>query len=77
MTRQEANLILVESLKEIVLKYPDLRFGQILVDFGIIRYISNTYDESLITIDPFNEESVTTLQNFKDRFNQLTNKDYE
>lgn len=77
MTRQEANLILVESLKEIVLKYPDLRFGQILVDFGIIRYISNTYDETLITIDPFNEESVTTLQNFKDRFNQLTNKDYE
>lgn len=77
MTRQEANLVLVESLKEIVLKYPDLRFGQILVDFGIIRYISNTYDETLITIDPFNEESVTTLQNFKDRFNQLINKDYE
>ena len=77
MTRQEANLILVESLKEIVLKYPDLRFGQILVDFGIIRYISNTYDETLITIDPFNEESVTTLENFKNRFNQLINKDYE
>lgn len=77
MTRQEANLVLVESLKEIVLKYPDLRFGQILVDFGIIRYISNTYDETLITIDPFNEESITTLQNFKDRFNQLINKDYE
>ena len=77
MTRQEANLVLVESLKEIVLKYPDLRFGQILVDFGIIRYISNTYDETLITIDPFNEESVTTLENFKNRFNQLINKDYE
>lgn len=77
MTRQEANLVLVESLKEIVLKYPDLRFGQILVDFGIIRYISNTYDETLITIDPFNEESVTTLENFRNRLNQLTNKDYE
>lgn len=77
MTRQEANLVLVESLKEIVLKYPGLRFGQILVDFGIIRYISNTYDETLITIDPFNEESVTTLENFKNRFNQLINKDYE
>jgi hypothetical protein len=77
MTRQEANLVLVESLKEIVFKYPDLRFGQILVDFGIIRYISNTYDETLITIDPFNEESVITLENFRNRLNQLTNKDYE
>ena len=61
--RQKANFELVRKLSELVIAYPDLRFGQILVDFGFIEQIVNHYDSNSIisTIDPFNEESVDTL----------------
>lgn len=63
--RQEANVEILQMLGEAVMKYPDLRFGQILVNLGIIEYERNTYDESLITKDPFNEESVVTLNRIR------------
>lgn len=63
--RQEANVEILQMLGEAVMKYPDLRFGQILVNLGIIEYERNTYDETLITKDPFNEESVVTLNRMR------------
>ena len=73
MTRQEANLILVESLKDLVLKYPDMRFGQILFNFG---FIDHTYDKicGVTTIkDPFSEEPTETLKRVKEEINRLIN----
>ena len=65
--RQRANQEILRNIEEMVNKYPDLRFGQILVNLGIIEYERNTYDETLITKDPFNEESVVTLNRMKNK----------
>lgn len=65
--RQDANQEILKNIEEMVNKYPDLRFGQILVNLGIIEYERNTYDETLITKDPFNEESVVTLNRMKNK----------
>ena len=54
--RQEANRELIENLAGYVEKYPDLRFGQILEDFGFV--IEDT--------DLFNEESVDTLERVRE-----------
>ena len=63
--RQNANVEILQMVGDAVMKYPDLRFGQILVNLGIIKYERNTYDETLITKDPFYEESVVTLNRMK------------
>lgn len=63
--RQKANFELVRKLSELVVAYPDLRFGQILVDFGFIEQIVDNYGSGIITKDPFNEESVDTLNRVK------------
>lgn len=63
--RQQANQEILRNIEEMVNKHPDLRFGQILVNLGIIEYERNTYDETLITKDPFNEESVVTLNRIR------------
>ena len=54
--RQEANRELIENLAVYVEKYPDLRFGQILEDFGFV----------MKDIDLFNEESVDTLERVRE-----------
>ena len=64
--RQNANIEILQMIGDAMMKYPDLRFGQILVNLGIIEYERNTYDETLITKDPFNEESVVTLNRMKE-----------
>ena len=64
--RQNTNVEILQMIGDAVMKYPDLRFGQILVNLGIIEYERNTYDETLITKDPFNEESVVTLNRMKE-----------
>lgn len=53
MTRKEANMNILDELKKLVEKYPDLRFHQLLVAF----YISNGEDH-------FYEESEATLKRF-------------
>jgi hypothetical protein len=65
--RQKANSELVKKLSELVIAYPDLRFGQILVNFGFIKQIVDHYDCSIVlTEDPFNEESIDTLKRVKE-----------
>lgn len=46
--------------------YPDLRFGQILVNIGVIKYdqdvLVDGQRENLLVIDPFNEEPEITYE---------------
>lgn len=64
--RQEANLEILNEIRLAMVKYPDLRFGQILVNLGIIEYQRDPASFDKIGVkDPFNEESVITLQRIK------------
>lgn len=53
MTRKEANMNILDELKKLVEKYPDIRFHQLL----IVSNISNGKDQ-------FYEESEATLKRF-------------
>ena len=65
MTRKQANRAILLELYNLVEKYPDLRFGQILVDCEIIKYepsvLCEGQQEDILIIDPFYEESEITL----------------
>ena len=61
--RQSATLDILTIIEEAVMKYPGLRFGQILVNLDIIEY--ELCGDIPITKDPFNEESVITLNRIK------------
>ena len=52
MERQKYNELILETLSKLIKKYPDLRFGQILINADIIQVVTN---ESGIPIvqDPF------------------------
>jgi len=64
MERQKYNKLILETLSKLVEKYPDLRFGQILVNCNIIVY-KNDYDK-VVPIDPFYEEPEITWNRVKD-----------
>ena len=66
MERQKYNKLILETLSKLVDKYPDLRFGQILVNTDIIELIPDSLrGNALIALDPFNEESETTWNKMK------------
>ena len=69
MERQKYNKLILEILSKLVNKYPDLRFGQILVDCDIIKYepsvLCDGQREDILVIDPFNEESKITWERTK------------
>lgn len=74
MNRQEYNRKIISKLTELVKLYPDLRFGQLLVNTDIIIY-RNDYDEMVVE-DPFNEESEVTWKRMRDNkfaFKELYN----
>jgi len=58
MNRLLYNRAIINKLSELVEKHPYLRFGQLLVDCGIITFTSSNY--YIIPVDPFYEESETT-----------------
>lgn len=63
LLRKLYNQAILDKLQELVNKYPDLRFGQILVNCGIIQYDNTMVDgqnEDILTIDPFYDESKLT-----------------
>ena len=59
MSRKQTNRAILLELYNLIEKYPDLRFGQILVDCDIIGY--DITDNGVEVIDPFYEESELTL----------------
>lgn len=64
--RQEANLEILNEIEVAVMNFPNLRFGQILVNLGIIQYQRDPASFDIIGIkDPFNEESVVTLNRIR------------
>lgn len=64
MNRQQANLLILERLKQIVMERPDLRFHQLLFSEGIIRR-----DSEGQVIDDFYCESGALLLDLVDREN--------
>lgn len=52
MTRQAANFLILDKLRELIKQYPDWRFGQILYNSALYRR----------NIDPFYEESTDMLE---------------
>ena len=80
MERQKYNKLILATLSKLVNKHPNLRFGQILVNCGIIRYekevLCNGQRENLLTIDPFYDESELTWDRMlhnRFAFNELYN----
>lgn len=67
--RQAANREIIEILSDMVEKYPDLRFGQILAITETLEYVPSPRpdDDSIIIKDPFNEESVDTWVRVRDK----------
>ena len=63
LNRKLYNTAIVRKLQELVEEYPDLRFGQILVNTGIIEL--QMMGDRLIAIDPFNEESEIMWERIK------------
>ena len=59
MTRQEANKEILKILEDYVNKYPDWRFGQILVNSNVVTIIPTSNGT---VCDPFYEESKVTLE---------------
>ena len=71
------NNTIINKLSELVQKYPEQRFGQLLVNSDIIQYEPNiSVDGQREVIDPFYEESELTWKrmcNNKFCFNEQTN----
>lgn len=67
--RQEANREIINILSDMVERYPDLRFGQILAITECIEYISDSrpYIDTLDVKDPFPEESVDMWIRMRDK----------
>ena len=67
--RQNANLQILNKLRDYFLAHPDMRFGQALANLNIIEY-----DRTKLTpevIDPFFEESVDTLEKVKNTVEKI------
>lgn len=59
MTRQEANREIIKILSDVVERYPQLRFSQILTILQIIQYTS------MRIVDPFYDEPQEMLERIK------------
>ena len=57
MERQKYNKLILRRLSKLVNKYPDLRFGQILVNCDIIELVPDHNNSAMVALDPFDEES--------------------
>lgn len=55
--RQASNMLILNKLSEYIEKYPDLRFGQLLISLEILQY-----GVGGCIRDPWNEESIDTLR---------------
>ena len=58
MTRQEANLKILEIIEEQIKQYPDLRFNQILTNLKI-NVTEYTGDRTLIKDNYYEEPNIT------------------
>lgn len=61
MTRLEANIEILERLFEVVEKNPQLRFGEVLRNLGIVRELRLPMVSYPLWTNEFNTESTATL----------------
>ena len=77
MSRLLYNKAIIDKLSELIYKFPEQRFGQLLVNSGIIQYEPDiSVDGQREVMDPFYEESELTWKrmcNNKFCFNEQTN----
>lgn len=77
MSRLLYNKAIIDKLSELIDKFPEQRFGQLLVNSDIIQYEPDiSVDGQREVIDPFYEESELTWKrmcNNKFCFNEQTN----
>ena len=64
--RQEYNFKILDILAEQVERYPELRFGQILINTNVLKHYATDPDGFHI-FDPFYEESVETYERIMER----------
>lgn len=67
MTRKESNIVLLKTLEMLIEKYPDMRFGQILFNFGFLQ--TDHFDDKKgkwLMKDPFYEEPEITIDRVKE-----------
>lgn len=67
--RKIANEELLEILAKLVAENPDLRFGQILFNYGFLTW--HTTQDGVVIDDPFYEESTITLNRVKTIIEEL------
>ena len=63
--RKLYNTAIVEKLRELINKYPDLRFGQILINSDIIQFTKDDKGFPLAVKDPYFEEPEVTWERMK------------
>ena len=73
MNRQQTNIVLVKTLENLIEKYPDMRFGQILFNFGFIDHVYDKICNVTMIKDPFSEEPTETLKRVKEEIDRLIN----
>jgi hypothetical protein len=73
MNRQETNIVLLKTLEMLIEKYPDMRFGQILFNFGFIDHVYDKICDVTTIKDPFGEEPTETLKRVKEEIDRLIN----
>lgn len=59
--RQEYNIKILDILAEQVERYPNLRFGQILINTNVLKHYCMD-PSGFHVFDPFNEESFETYE---------------
>lgn len=70
--RHSANQEIIEILSDMVERYPDLRFGQILAITEVIQYKPGPgINDDIKVVDPFNEESVDMWIRMRDKMMQF------
>lgn len=70
--RFSSNKELLALLEYYINENPDLRFGQILFNFGFLHW--HTTRDGIVVDDPFYEESTITLNRVKTIIEELQNK---
>jgi hypothetical protein len=70
--RHSVNQEIIEILSDMVERYPDLRFGQILAITEAIQYKpGHGINDDVKVVDPFNEESVDMWIRMRDKMMQF------
>lgn len=69
--RKVNNLMLLNYLEDLITRYPDLRFGQILFNYQFIKWY--TTKDGIQICDPFYEEPVETIKRVREQMSKNKN----